>query len=340
MRIKIFAPNIHSGGGLVLLQSVLVDWPKDLDLIAWFDLRAKNHLSLPSNCIVTWVRPTIFSRLKAEFTLAHSSAVSEKILFFHGMPPLLCLNSKVIVFLQNRNLISSINYSLFSPRTRIRIFFERIISRMFRHRVDTYIVQTSSMASLLKDWFGSDNIDIRISPFVPVVRNISAAQNKDWDFLYVSDGEAHKNHRTLVEAWKVLGQLGLFPSLALTLSERDRDLNLWIDDQKNSHGLKIINLGTLPHAQIFDLYNTVGALIFPSSSESFGLPLVEANFHKLPILAGELDFVRDVCVPVESFDPNSAVSIARAVSRFLGKSSCTVQLLSPREFVDIVCSIS
>ncbi len=59
------------------------------------------------------------------------------------------------------------------------------------------------------------------------------------------------------------------------------------------------------------------ALIFPSKTESLGLPLIEAASAGLPIIASELDFVRDVCVPNETFDPYSSTSISRAVKRLL-----------------------
>jgi hypothetical protein len=52
----------------------------------------------------------------------------------------------------------------------------------------------------------------------------------------------------------------------------------------------------------------------------------------LPILAPELDYVRDVCVPIQTFDPHSPVSIARAVKRFLGQPDPTVELSTPAEF--------
>ncbi len=35
----------------------------------------------------------------------------------------------------------------------------------------------------------------------------------------------------------------------------------------------------------------------------------------LPIIAAERDYVRDVVLPVASFDPESALSIARAIMR-------------------------
>ena len=59
--------------------------------------------------------------------------------------------------------------------------------------------------------------------------------------------------------------------------------------------------------------------IYPSTLESFGLPLLEARAAGLPIITGELDYVRDIVDPDETFDPNSPLSMARAVKRFLGR---------------------
>jgi hypothetical protein len=50
-------------------------------------------------------------------------------------------------------------------------------------------------------------------------------------------------------------------------------------------------------------------------------------------LASELDFVRDVIEPVETFDPDSPTSIARAVKRFLGKVDPPIPIGSAKEFL-------
>jgi glycosyltransferase involved in cell wall biosynthesis len=138
-----------------------------------------------------------------------------------------------------------------------------------------------------------------------------------WDFIYVAHGKANKNHHNLIAAWSLLADSGRFPSLALTLD--DNDQALWdkihaIACQKN---LIVHNLGYRPQVEIIQIYGMTRALIYPSFSESFGLPLIEASQYNLPIIASELDFVRDVCNPVETFDPHSPTSIARAVRRFL-----------------------
>ena len=96
--------------------------------------------------------------------------------------------------------------------------------------------------------------------------------------------------------------------------------------------LKVENSGNLPLKQMKRLYAQAGALIYPSTFESFGLPLIEARQAGLVVLASELDYVRDVLDPDETFDPGSAVSIARAVKRFLGIEEPSLPLQSATGF--------
>jgi glycosyltransferase involved in cell wall biosynthesis len=74
-------------------------------------------------------------------------------------------------------------------------------------------------------------------------------------------------------------------------------------------------------------------------AETFGLPLLEATMLGIPVIAGEVDFVRDVCVPQQTFDPDSPRSIARAVRRFLGNGAeAPAMYLSAEEFVERLLS--
>jgi glycosyltransferase involved in cell wall biosynthesis len=270
----------------------------------------------------------------AEFSLARTGQQQDSVLCFHGLPPLLSNKGTVIAYLQNRNYFGTVRLRLFNWKTRIRLVLERLIFSIFRRHVSIYHVQTPSMARALRVWRGLDLLDVRILPFVPpVMRGGPTADSLIWDFVYLADGEAHKNHRRLIEAWRLLADKGFRPSLALTLSNRDAVLASWIEEQVNLHGLRIANLGQLPHSDAIALYGNSRALIFPSLSESFGLPLIEARELGLPILAGELDFVRDVCEPVQSFDPKSSTSIARAVRRFLGEKDPLIATINADEFI-------
>jgi glycosyltransferase involved in cell wall biosynthesis len=155
---------------------------------------------------------------------------------------------------------------------------------------------------------------------------------RQFDFIYVSDGLPHKNHHALFAAWTLLSEEGIRPTLAITLSLNDRDALDALEAAQQKGVSSISNLGRLGRVEIDAAYRQSGALIFPSLTESFGLPLIEARERHLPILAGELDYVRDVCVPVESFDPRSPRSIARAVKRHLGYSSQPLDPMSATRF--------
>jgi glycosyltransferase involved in cell wall biosynthesis len=98
--------------------------------------------------------------------------------------------------------------------------------------------------------------------------------------------------------------------------------------------IRVYNLGVLPREQVLELYKCAGALIFPSTSESFGLPLVGAAACGPPIVVEELDYVRNVVTPVETFDPESPLSIARMVRRFLGCPETPGPLMTTSEFLE------
>lgn len=336
-RLVLYAPNVNTGGGLTLLRELVSVTPTAAR--AFLDARARERLQIPDATTVTWVQPSPVDRLLAEYRLARTTGPDDTVLCFHGLPPLLGNRGRVVVFLQNRIHLGFDRLGQFAPRTRLRLSLERAIARIFRYRVDTYVVQTPSMRTALLAWHGGD-VDVRVCPFAGSAADTAPSADtgtgRRWEFLYVADGVAHKNHRRLLEAWRLLAEDGLRPTLALTLGPRDSALIGEVDDAVRRHGLLIENLGELPHRDIMRAYHQAGALVFPSTSESFGLPLVEAKQSGLPIVASERDFVRDVCTPVQTFDPNSAVSIARAVKRFLGCEEMTIALRSPRQFLDEV----
>lgn len=337
-KLVLYAPNVHTGGGFVLLQAMLTAWPAGTELKAFLDARARDRLVIAGGIHVCWVMATVGSRLAAEVGLRRVAQNGDTVLCFHGLPPLLPSSARVFVFLQNRLHIEKTLQAKYSWKTHLRLTLERLVGRTFRRRVSEYIVQTPSMQRNLQQWYsaleGGAAPRVRVIPFMDSLSSgaSNAGVQREWDFVYVADGEAHKNHRNLLQAWRLLAQDNLKPSLALTLSSRDTALKQEVALTTEQIGHHIRDLGQMPRVDVLRLYANARALIFPSTSESFGLPLIEASHLGLPIIASELDYVRDVCVPVDTFDPNSPVSIARAVKRFLGCPEPSVGLRTPAEF--------
>jgi glycosyltransferase involved in cell wall biosynthesis len=326
----LYAPSIHTGGGLILLRALLRDWPHEQILKAVLDIRAKENINLPILANVSWVRPTILSRFKAELRLWVDAGPKDLIFCFHGLPPILKNRGRVILFLQNRLLLGFMQLRDFPLRVALRLSVERFISYRFRHNVSEFIVQTASMGMAVSRWHGSDP-KVIIQPFVEKISRSTKLQI-EWDFVYPSDGLPHKNHGTLLEAWSILAKENIYPRLAITLGERDLVLSNKINKRANDEGLNIYNFGHMDHDRVVAVYLRSRALIFPSLGESFGLPLIEATQLDLPILAPEMDYVRDVCEPVETFDALSPTSIARAVKRFLDIPPSMQPLASAADF--------
>lgn len=333
----LYAPNVHVGGGFVLLRGLLLAWPSHLPLTVFLDERARERLPLSTEMNVRWVRPTIFSRLAGEISLRSLAIKGRSVLCFHGLPPWFRLAARVVVYQQNRNYLGLNRLSQFPWRTRLRIAGERRISRWFRRRVAEYIVQTPTMQRSLTAWYGGDpnrHPLVRVLPFVDALPPTKAVRQKPFetDFVYVADGGSHKNHRLLLAAWILLAEVGIRPSLFLTLGISDHHLIDEIKQATVKFGLCIHNKGSMSREEVLALYERSGAMVYPSTSESFGLPLIEADHVGLPIIAAELDYVREVCTPIETFDPTSPVSIARAVRRYLGCPEPVVALMSPTDF--------
>lgn len=323
-KLIIHAANVHQGGGRSLLMAILNTLPCDMKTILVLDKR----LSLPSVFLqqmeVRRISPSVIDRFEAEKWLVDNVAAGDLVLCFGNLPPLFKLRGNVVVFVQNRYLIDDVNLDGFSLKTRLRIRVERIWLSCRISNIDEIVVQTPSMKRLL-EVRTKRNIPITVLPFVGVnngyerrIQPLKESKEKDIDFLYVASGEPHKNHRQLIEAWCLLAKEGVFPSLKITLDrEKFAEVNTWLEQRVNQYQLKIDNVGTLPSDQVRLLYERTRALIYPSTFESFGLPLIEARQSGLPVLASELDYVRDVLDPEQTFDPESAVSIARAVKRFM-----------------------
>lgn len=334
---------MHVGGGLILLKALLSVQNLLVKLVQ-LDERAKDRLALPSAVPQFYVRPSVFSRLFAEWRLWRKCLGNDIVLCFHGLPPLFPLSAQVVVFIQNRILLEKDSISEYPLHTKIRLLIERMWLRLMHKRSFRYIVQTPSMANALKDLLGND-FEVLYLPFAVETECLQEKKQEyskknnsnlkqQYDFLYVASGDAHKNHVNLLKAWCLLAESGFKPSLALTVNPLlFPDIAEMIAKFSQEFSLNINNMGQLSSQDINLLYQSSGALIYPSSTESFGLPLIEAMVHKLPIIASELDYVRDVVVPVETFNPDSPVSIARAVRRFLDDTEPVIQLQSAEDFL-------
>lgn len=344
MSFVIHAPNIHQGGGKTLLLPLLDAAGKQCATVALLDRRLEVPENLSRAITIIWVEPTLMGRLLGEWRLRKLVGDAHRVLCFGNLPPLFKIKGRVTVFLQNRYLANRMPLDGFPPKVKWRLMIERQWLRRCRTHADSFIVQTKSMQEAVAGVVGET---VQVAAFFPKGSSVprkrlkeSAQRTTAYEFLYVATGEPHKNHRNLLDAWKLLASEGLYPFLCLTVSESDYpDLARLIARDKSEHKLHVDNVQARSWAEMQRLYECSQALVYPSIMESFGLPLVEARQAGLSIVAAELDYVRDLIDPEETFDPESPLSIARAIKRFLQEPERPSTVLTSDEFVSRLLAV-
>ena len=325
---------------MALLTGILMAATKTIHTIAQLDERLTITPSLSDKLEIKYFRPSIFTRLSAEWRLSRHTNDQDLILCFGNLPPLFKLEGNVQVFIQNRYLIEDVSLKNFALKTRIRLLIERVWLSARMKNVDAFIVQSPTMKKLVEART-KNSVPVHVIPLMPDTSNYfrrlqdySVNGKGQFEFVYVASGEPHKNHRNLVLAWCLLAKDNVYPSLKLTIDKKIfPDLCAWIEQRILKQNLKISNEGALQHDMVKQLYIRADAMIYPSTLESFGLPLIEARQAGLPIIASELDYVRDLIDPEESFDPNSPRSIALAVKRLMMKEEPALSLQNPEGFL-------
>jgi hypothetical protein len=336
-RLFIHATNVHQGGGRSLLEALLTALDGEAEVVLCLDKRMPIPAGFAPGVTVKQVQPSVLHRLRAESWLARQVGPEDRVLCFGNLPPLFKLRGRVAVFVQNRYLVDDVKLNGFPLKVRLRLALERLWLSAKMANVNEFIVQTPTMKRTL-EIKNQGKVPVRMLPFAAEATgypNDKPKPENSYDFVYIASGEPHKNHRRLIEAWCLLAEEGVFPSLCLTLAEaRFAGLCKEIDLMRERYGLNVTNLGELAHHDAASLYMAANASIYPSTFESFGLPLIEACRAGLPVLAAELDYVRDVLDPEQTFDPDSPVSIARAVKRYLGVAQTPLRILDAVAFLN------
>ena len=331
-KLLINAPNVHSGGASVLLDIFLTetDFIDYSSILLVVDARFNFPDNLANNIKIKRIKPTIFCRLLNEIK---NIFFTGNVFCFGNLPPIFSLSKNITVFLHNALYFEPKLRDRFPIKTRWRLAVESYLFRLTACSVNKFLVQTPHMKQRLCE-MSIHSSKIIVWPFANIAKN-DQIFNSDGSFVCVSSGDAHKNIKNLILAWVLLAQDGYFPRLYLTISKSEYPLlTEWIDKQIHDWDLFISNLGLLPHQEVKKIYLKGSALIYPSFVESLGLPLIVAREAKVDIIAAELDYVRDVVTPVQTFDPNSPISIARSVKRYLKIPTALVKLGDSKKLIN------
>lgn len=142
--------------------------------------------------------------------------------------------------------------------------------------------------------------------------------------MYVGRPTPHKNLERLIGAFEELG--ARHPELVLVLAGK-KDSN-YRRIEAGVQNKNIIFTGFVSQGQLRWLYENCAAYVFPSLSEGFGLPGLEAMAHGAPVVSSSATCLPEVYGQAAYyFDPLSQPAMADAINEVLANKKLRVALI-------------
>lgn len=115
------------------------------------------------------------------------------------------------------------------------------------------------------------------------------------NFIYPATAPKYKEHTTLAESLNRVSDEYVKRKIRIHLTLRKGE-HAELEKVIEKYGLQeqFVFHGAMPHEQLLSMYKAADGLFFPSTVETIGLPLLEAAAFGLPVLANDLDYVKDV----------------------------------------------
>jgi glycosyltransferase involved in cell wall biosynthesis len=154
-------------------------------------------------------------------------------------------------------------------------------------------------------------------------------------FLFPANLWPHKNHRRLFRAFRAF----------LGLARGEVELRLtgdpagWDGLAPEAAGLPVRHLGYVSEAELAGLYRDALALVFLTLYEGFGLPVLEAFHHDLPVLGSDRASVPEVGGDgVLACDPTDVAAMTEALARMATDRELRARLVrAGRERLQAYC---
>lgn len=218
-------------------------------------------------------------------------------------------------------------------KTRIQERLKRAAFYLTILNTSHLVVESEYVAKCLKETWGGyiDKKNIRII-LNPVSRDIGKLSKIDFEanlpekfnqianelkILFVSRFYPHKNHTFLIDLSKALSSYSIKHQILVTVSEEISEAQSFIDDIATQN-LPIKNLGEVNQPELQAFYQSSHLFIFPSKSETFGIPMIEAMAYGLPLILPNLGYAKAIASSAGNYyESNSTESCTKLIKALI-----------------------
>lgn len=278
---------IHSYGGKVLLE-YFIESITERNFLKEFMFFFDERLEFEKNFVLpkhVTVKPSHFSRKKAYQNLKTNV---DTILCLANVPPPIKLEKKVYIYFHNLLLLKKTGFN-----SLLRYYY----LRFFNNSDYIWIVQTEYLKNMLSKSLKIKHYDILKIPFFKTMDiKISKKDfnDKNLNFICVTSNLEHKNVNNLITAFMNVK------------SKKNIKLFITMDGSNlTKDGIEIIFTGVINRIKLLDLYSKAHFLIFPSTHESLGLPIIEAIKSGSKVIVSKIPTFKEICKTEYFFNPHN-----------------------------------
>jgi len=250
----------------------------------------------------------------------------------HDITPNVCAEIRAVYChnptpFKNKSIIDL----FFQPTLFLFSLFYKFIYRVNIKRNDYVIVQQIWLKKEFINLFGLMNKSVLVChPEYKKPQQISLKDNKSlkqntnvFTFFYPALARPFKNFEVIGEAIKVLEIKGINDfQVIITINGSENNYSKYIF--KNYKDLKkLIFVGMLSYDEVNEYYKESDALIFPSTLETWGLPITEFKSFSKPIILSNLPYAFETLGQYDKalfFEPKNSNELAEKMLSLMNES--------------------
>lgn len=145
--------------------------------------------------------------------------------------------------------------------------------------------------------------------------------------FYVGNSFPYKNLKALIEAFKIVQKTQ--PKLHLVIAGKKNFFHEELEKLVEQKGIKnVVFTGFIPDSQLRWMYEHATAYVFPSLSEGFGLPALEAMHYDLPVISSNATCLPEVYGNAALyFNPSNVKDMAKAIDKVVSNKKLRKELV-------------
>lgn len=351
MKVLINAASAHMGGAFTYLTNLLLTIPKiapDLEMIVCLPEATRSQLEKLQLDSTIKLLTYPFAATDGGQRVYFDQILVRKLVKQHQIdvvfsstgfatfvcpcPQLLLIRNPIYFDKYFHQKYESLGHSLLTNKLRrwwSLISIQRSNITLFptfamRQMVAEYMEFPPHKTSVIHYGFDEAAFRTKAPLYHPVVAQIQQWKQQGYVILLnVSAYAVHKNFETVLEALPLLASQGIRVKFIATIS-RDKTTDKQEYDLLMRHRQQLfleetfIVAGYIPYQQLASIYGAADLFIFPSLTESFGHPMVEAMSIGLPVIASDTSINREICQDAGVyFPPLDNQACAEAINMLL-----------------------